>query len=69
MDTKLSPERRADLVLEQMTLDEKIGLLHGEGMARQKNLPPEDSGGAGSVERWRGDLCWACRGWGFRGSK
>ena len=56
MDTKLSPERRADLVLEQMTLDEKIGLLHGNGMARQKNLPPEiqavqdqSNGGAGFV--------------------
>jgi beta-glucosidase len=56
MDTKLSPERRAELVLEQMTLDEKIGLLHGEGMARQKDLPPEiqavqsqTNGGAGFV--------------------
>ena len=56
MDTKLSPERRADLVLEQLTLDEKISLLHGEGMARQKNLPPEieavqdqTNGGAGFV--------------------
>jgi beta-glucosidase len=56
MDTKLSPERRADLVLEQMTLDEKISLLHGNGMARQKNLPPEilavqdqSNGGAGFV--------------------
>ncbi|HZQ42875.1 MAG TPA: glycoside hydrolase family 3 C-terminal domain-containing protein [Acidobacteriaceae bacterium] len=56
MDAKLSPERRADLVLEQMTLDEKISLLHGNGMARQKNLPPEiqavqdqSNGGAGFV--------------------
>jgi beta-glucosidase len=56
MNTKLSAERRADLVLEQMTLDEKIGLLHGNGMARQKNLPPEiqavqdqSNGGAGFV--------------------
>ncbi len=56
MDTKLSPGRRADLVLEQMTLDEKIGMLHGNGMARQKNLPPEiqavqdqSNGGAGFV--------------------
>jgi beta-glucosidase len=39
-----------------MTLDEKIGLLHGEGMARQKDLPPEiqavqsqTNGGAGFV--------------------
>jgi beta-glucosidase len=56
MDTKLSPERRADLVLEQLTLDEKISLLHGEGMARQNDLPPEieavqnqTNGGAGFV--------------------
>ena len=56
MNTNLSPERRADLVLEQLTLDEKIGLLHGNGMARQKNLPPEiqavqdqSNGGAGFV--------------------
>jgi beta-glucosidase len=56
MDSKLSPERRADLVLEQMTLDEKIGMLHGNGMARQKHLPPEiqavqdqSNGGAGFV--------------------
>ena len=56
MDTKLSPERRAELVLEQLTLDEKIGLLHGNGMARQKDLPPEiqavqdqSNGGAGFV--------------------
>ncbi|HXS11079.1 MAG TPA: glycoside hydrolase family 3 C-terminal domain-containing protein [Acidobacteriaceae bacterium] len=56
MNTKLSPEHRADLVVEQMTLDEKISLLHGNGMARQKNLPPEiqavqdqSNGGAGFV--------------------
>jgi beta-glucosidase len=29
MDKSLSPDRRADLLIEQMTLDEKIGLLHG----------------------------------------
>jgi len=56
MNTKLSPGQRADLVLEQLTLDEKISLLHGEGMARQKHLPPEiqavqdqSNGGAGFV--------------------
>ena len=32
MDTSLSPEQRADLVLKQMTLPEKIGMLHGYGM-------------------------------------
>lgn len=56
MDTKLSPEKRAELVLAQMTLDEKIAMLHGEGMARDKGLPPEidgvqnlSNGGAGFV--------------------
>ncbi len=33
MNPNLSPEERADLVLKQLTLDEKIALLHGNGMA------------------------------------
>jgi beta-glucosidase len=33
MNTNLSPEERADLVLKQMTLEEKLSLLHGNGMA------------------------------------
>jgi beta-glucosidase len=32
MDTSLSPDERAEMVLKQLTLDEKIGLVHGEGM-------------------------------------
>ena len=32
MNTSLSPDERADLVLKQMTLDEKIDLMHGQGM-------------------------------------
>ena len=32
MNTALSPDERADLVLKEMTLDEKIALLHGVGM-------------------------------------
>ncbi|WP_263373069.1 beta-glucosidase [Granulicella aggregans] len=32
MNTALSPDERADLVLKQMTLDEKIALLHGNSM-------------------------------------
>jgi beta-glucosidase len=32
MDTSLSPDQRADMVLKQMTLDEKIFLMHGQGM-------------------------------------
>ncbi|HEY2119271.1 MAG TPA: glycoside hydrolase family 3 N-terminal domain-containing protein, partial [Candidatus Acidoferrum sp.] len=31
-DTTLSPDVRADLVLKEMTLDEKIDVLHGNGM-------------------------------------
>lgn len=31
MDRSLSADRRADLVIEQMTLDEKISLVHGAG--------------------------------------
>jgi beta-glucosidase len=30
-DTSLSPDQRADLVISEMTLDEKISLLHGQG--------------------------------------
>jgi len=33
MDPALSPDQRADLVIGQMTLDEKISLLHGGGWA------------------------------------
>ena len=33
MNPKLSPEERADMVLKQITLDEKLALLHGNGMA------------------------------------
>jgi beta-glucosidase len=29
MDTSLSPDRRADLVAAEMTLDEKVGIVHG----------------------------------------
>jgi beta-glucosidase len=32
LNTSLSPDKRADLVLKQMTLDEKILLMHGQGM-------------------------------------
>ena len=32
MNTGLSPGQRADLVLKEMTLDEKITLMHGQGM-------------------------------------
>ncbi len=51
MNQSLSPDERADLVLKQMTLDEKILLLHGNGMAHVSNwqmaLTNESNGGAG----------------------
>ncbi len=33
-------EKRVEMVLEQMTLDEKIALVHGEGVAHRKNASP-----------------------------
>jgi beta-glucosidase len=54
MNPSLSPEERADLVLKQLTLDEKLALLHGNGMAHapqwQMPLSPLANGGAGYVE-------------------
>ena len=51
MNTSLSPDERAELVLKQLTLDEKIGLLHGNGMAHaeqwQMPLTYLSNGGAG----------------------
>lgn len=54
MNQSLSPGDRADLVLKQMTLEEKIGLLHGNGMPHTSNwvmrLTYLGNGGAGYVE-------------------
>jgi beta-glucosidase len=53
MNSQLSPAERAELVLSQMTLDEKLALLHGNGMAHvdkwQMPLTNEGNGGAGYV--------------------
>jgi beta-glucosidase len=46
-DAKLSPDERADLVIKEMTLDEKISLLHGGGMPFFSTTPTESNGGAG----------------------
>ena len=46
-DTSLSPDVRADMVLKEMTLDEKILLLHGQGVAFSTVGPTESNGGAG----------------------
>ena len=54
MDRTLSPDERANMVLSRMTLDEKIALLHGNGMAHaaqwQMPLTYLSNGGAGYVE-------------------
>jgi beta-glucosidase len=54
MNSTLSPDARAEMVLKEMTLDEKISLLHGNGMAHadqwQMPLTHLSNGGAGYVE-------------------
>src|SRR5215471_7581818 len=52
MNSQLSPDARAHLVLEEMPLDEKIDLLHGNGMRGVSEPRPNDylsNGGAGFV--------------------
>ena len=52
MNTSLSPDERAALVLKQLTLDEKISLLHGTGMTGLSPMSPlavHSNGGAGYV--------------------
>lgn len=54
MNTALSPDARAEMVLRQMTLQEKIDLLHGQGMKILSSGGPNpnaclNNGGAGFV--------------------
>lgn len=52
MNPSLSPDERASLVMKQMTLDEKISLLHGTGMVDLSPMSPlsvQSNGGAGYV--------------------
>ncbi len=52
MNTGLSPDERASLVMKEMTLDEKISLLHGTGMVGLSPMSPlsiHANGGAGYV--------------------
>jgi beta-glucosidase len=52
MNASLSPDERANLVLKEMTLDEKISLLHGTGMEGLSPMSPlaiRSNGGAGYV--------------------
>ena len=48
MDTSLSPDQRAEMVVQQMTLDEKISLLHGRGGFQAEGAI--SNGGAGVVQ-------------------
>jgi len=53
MNKSLSPDERADLVMQQMTLDEKMNFVHGTGWnGLQENavIPKGSLGGAGYVE-------------------
>ena len=52
MDVRLSADERADMVLKQMTLDEKIDLVHGQGMPGWGNAEAECLPG-----QWRGRFC------------
>ena len=50
MNTTLSPDERASMVVKEMTLDEKISLLHGTGMKDLSPMSPlaiHSNGGAG----------------------
>ena len=52
MNPNLSPDERAAMVVKEMTIDEKITLLHGTGMAGLSPLSPliiHSNGGAGYV--------------------
>ena len=42
-NTSLSPDERADLVIKELTLDEKIALLHGVGMPTDDPVTPENA--------------------------
>ncbi len=43
MNTSLSPGARADLVMQRMTLDEKIRLIHGTGIPCDEPVTPENA--------------------------
>ena len=52
LNSKLSPDERAELVLKELTLDEKISLLHGTGTMGFGAPSPDEkdsNGGAGYV--------------------
>lgn len=54
MNSQLSPGERSELVLKQLTLDEKLALVHGNGMSGEPQwlmpLTPLTNGGAGYTQ-------------------
>ena len=53
MNTTLSPDDRADLLLKEMTLPEKIQMVHGIGwgpLRAGESVPADNNGGAGEVQ-------------------
>ena len=46
-DSTLSADARADMVIKELTLEEKISLLHGQGFSFNATGPTESNGGAG----------------------
>ncbi len=48
MDKALSPDQRAEMVVQQMTLDEKISMLHGRGGFQAEGAI--SNGGAGVIQ-------------------
>ena len=52
MNASLSPDQRAEMVMQQLTLDEKIQLVHGIGwgpLVPGSPVPPDNNGGAGEI--------------------
>ena len=52
MDASLSPDLRAEMVVRQLTLDEKVQLVHGIGWGPLKSgsaIPADNNGGAGEI--------------------
>jgi|HubBroStandDraft_1064217.scaffolds.fasta_scaffold00556_2 beta-glucosidase len=52
MNASLTPDLRAEAVMKELTLDEKIQLVHGIGWGPLKTgspIPPDNNGGAGEV--------------------
>ncbi len=52
MNPSLSPDERADLVIKELTLPEKIQLVHGIGwgpLRQGESVPADNNGGAGEV--------------------